>query len=241
MNEDRIFAQIIQNPTDFVFDAKVAEVFPDMLRRSIPGYPAIIDMIQTLTERFAQPESKLYDLGCSLGASSFSMARGLKGKNCEIVAVDNSLAMIENCLKNHEQQPVSAKISFLCKDILELDITNASVVVMNFTLQFIAPEVRYELLQKIAAGMLPNGILILSEKVKFDDDQVNDLLIDVYHAFKKSNGYSDLEISQKRTALEKVLIPETIRQHRDRLIRAGFSSADVWFQCFNFMSMLAIK
>lgn len=239
--KDRIFADIIQKPADFVFDDRVAAVFPDMLRRSIPGYPAIINMIETLTTRFAQPGSNLYDLGCSLGASSFSMLNGLKADRCRIIAIDNSAAMIERCRQMPVKKSDAAPIEFICEDIINSQINNASVVVMNFTLQFIDPALRKDLLQKISAGMLPGGILILSEKVRFASPQVNELLIDVYHAFKKSNGYSDLEISQKRSALENVLIPETIDSHRERLLQAGFTSADVWFQCFNFMSMLAIK
>lgn len=242
MTKDQIFAEIIQKPADFVFDEKVAAVFPDMLRRSIPGYPAIIDMIETLTARFAQNESNLYDLGCSLGASSLSMLRGLTSKSsCKILAIDNSMPMIARCRELCQKSSDSNSINFICEDILKSEIKDASVVVMNFTLQFINPAARCGLIKKIHDGMRDGGILILSEKVKFDDVQVNELLIDVYHAFKKSNGYSDLEISQKRTALENVLIPETIKDHRDRLIRAGFKSANVWFQCFNFMSMLAIK
>lgn len=238
---DRIFAEILQKPTDFAFDEKVAAVFPDMLRRSIPGYPAIIDMIETLTERFAQPDTRLYDLGCSLGASSLSMLRGLKDRAGEIIAIDNSSAMIDRCKQLTLDTNANQQISFHCDDILDFPIENASVVVMNFTLQFIEPARRCALLARICQGMRPNGVMVLSEKVKFDDSQVNELLIDVYHSFKKSNGYSDLEISQKRSALENVLIPETVRQHRDRFIRAGFKSADMWFQCFNFMSMIAIK
>jgi tRNA (cmo5U34)-methyltransferase len=127
------------------------------------------------------------------------------------------------------------------QDILETSIENASVVVLNFTLQFITPEERFHLLEKIAKGMRKGGVLILSEKVIFEDNHLNELLIDSYHDFKRANGYSDLEISQKRTALEKVLIPETIPTHKKRLAKAGFNSCDVWFQCFNFMSMLAVK
>jgi tRNA (cmo5U34)-methyltransferase len=149
--------------------------------------------------------------------------------------------MIEKCRQQPQNSKAPAKIDYICEDILNSDIVEASVVVMNFTLQFVEPARRCALLDRIYAGMLPDGILILSEKVQFADPDVNELLIEVYHAFKKANGYSELEISQKRAALEKVLIPETIREHRDRLIRAGFKSADVWFQCFNFMSMLAIK
>ncbi len=240
-NKDRIFAETIKKPQDFVFDEKVAAVFPDMLLRSIPGYPAIIGMIETLTTQFAQNGSHLYDLGCSLGASALAMQKGLKAENCRIIAVDNSQAMIDRCRQQPQSDAAPAQIEYLCEDILDSAISEASVVVMNFTLQFVEPTRRCELLDRIYGGMRAGGILILSEKVQFADPAVNQLLIEVYHAFKKANGYSELEISQKRAALENVLIPESIREHRDRLIRAGFKSADVWFQCFNFMSMLAIK
>lgn len=238
---DRIFSRQLEQLTSFRFDEKVAEVFPDMLKRSIPGYPAIISMIETLTSRFAQPGSNLYDLGCSLGASAFSMLQGLKVEGCRIIAVDNSEAMIRRCVAGQPDIDPGGLIEFICDDIDKIEIKQASMVVLNFTLQFIAPEKRCDLLKRIYAGMNPGGILVLSEKVKFENAPVNELLIDVYHAFKRENGYSDLEISQKRTALENVLIPETVTNHRDRLIRAGFSSAEQWFQCFNFMSMLAIK
>ncbi|PKL41597.1 MAG: carboxy-S-adenosyl-L-methionine synthase CmoA [Candidatus Riflebacteria bacterium HGW-Riflebacteria-1] len=240
-NKDRIFSEAIKKPQDFVFDERVAAVFPDMLLRSIPGYPAIIGMIETLTAQFAQNNTCLYDLGCSLGASAQSMQKGLRAENCRIIAVDNSRAMIDSCIAAQTGNNAATRIEYHCDDILNCEIEDASVVVMNFTLQFVDKARRRELLDRIFAGMRPNGIFILSEKVRFEDQAVNKLLIEVYHAFKKANGYSDLEISQKRAALENVLIPETIKDHRDRLIRSGFKSADVWFQCFNFMSMLAIK
>ncbi|MDD3000162.1 MAG: carboxy-S-adenosyl-L-methionine synthase CmoA [Candidatus Riflebacteria bacterium] len=238
---DRIFADIIQKPADFIFDERVASVFPDMVKRSIPGYPAIIDMIETLTARYAQPETNLYDLGCSLGAASFAMLNGLKKERCKIIGIDSSSAMIEKCKKIPIKSSAPAEIEFYCADVNNFDYTNASVIILNFTLQFIEPKLRDDLLLKLASALRPGGILILSEKVKFDDEEVNELLIDVYHAFKKANGYSDLEISQKRTALENVLKPETIETHLNRLLKAGFKTAEVWFQCFNFSSMIAIK
>ena len=240
-NKDKIYSSEISQIGDFQFDQNVADVFPDMLSRSIPGYHAIIRMIKTLTERYAQDNTNLYDLGCSLGASAISMREGIKAKNCRIIAIDNSEAMIDKCKSEIAQLSELTPIDFICNDLQNIPIKDASVVVMNFTLQFIEQPQRTEILTRIYEGMKKGGILILSEKVKFDDNHVNGLLIDVYHAFKKANGYSDLEISQKRTALENVLIPETVKNHRDRLIRAGFSSADLWFQCFNFTSMLAIK
>jgi tRNA (cmo5U34)-methyltransferase len=239
MKKDCIYTSSHQAIADFDFNTEVVSVFPDMIERSVPGYRAIVSMIKTLTERYAQPNTTLYDLGCSLGASTLSMAQGLKVPNCNIVAIDNAPAMIQRC----EQSIADChpKLQIIQGDILKADIQNASVVVLNFTLQFIAPDQREKLLQNIFAGMTSGGVLILSEKVHFNDPHLDELLIEIHHDFKRAQGYSDLEISQKRTALENVLIPETIPAHRQRLTQIGFSSVDVWFQCFNFMSMLAVK
>ncbi|MEW6711676.1 MAG: methyltransferase domain-containing protein, partial [Candidatus Riflebacteria bacterium] len=150
-SRDRIFARKLEELSSFRFDDQVAEVFPDMLQRSIPGYGAIISMIETLTARFAQPGSNLYDLGCSLGASSLSMQHGLKVEGCRIVAVDNSAAMIGRCVKNNDLFKGLAEVEFICEDISKIEISNASVVVLNFTLQFIDPDKRCDLLRQICA------------------------------------------------------------------------------------------
>jgi tRNA (cmo5U34)-methyltransferase len=139
------------------------------------------------------------------------------------------------------QSGLDKVIELSCADINDVLITNASIVVMNFTLQFIQPEQRLKLLEKIYQGMNPNGILILSEKLSFTREEQQQLLIDMHHFFKKANGYSALEISQKRQSLENVLIPETLDQHQQRLLAAGFKQAEQWFQCFNFVSMVAVK
>ncbi|WP_136081395.1 carboxy-S-adenosyl-L-methionine synthase CmoA [Pontiella desulfatans] len=241
MSKDQIYNESMAKIADFSFDAQVADVFTDMIERSVPGYRSIITMIETLTQHYAQPGSTLYDLGCSLGAATLSMARGLKAENCRIIAVDNSAAMVERCRTAVGRKHTCASVRVVEGDILTTEISNASVVVLNFTLQFIPPKERAPLLQRICDGMRPGGVLILSEKVVFEDDHLNGLLFDIHHDFKRAHGYSDLEISQKRSALENVLVPETIPSHRDRLLSAGFTSVDVWFQCFNFMSMLAVK
>ena len=240
-NKDRIYSESLAQIAEFRFDGRVADVFTDMIERSVPGYRSIITMIETLTQRYAQPGSNLYDLGCSLGAATLSMARGLDAADCHIIAVDNSPAMVARCRKAVARAHTCASVRIVEQDLADVPIDKASVVVLNFTLQFIPPEKRAALLRRICDGMQPGGVLILSEKVVFEDDHLNALLSDIHHNFKRAHGYSDLEISQKRTALENVLIPETIPHHRERLLQAGFRSVDVWFQCFNFMSMLAVK
>ena len=241
MDKDELYSESLANIADFSFDAQVADVFTDMIERSVPGYRSIITMIETLTEHYAQSGSSLYDLGCSLGAATLSMRRGIAADGCSIISVDNSEAMVERCKKAIERDHNPTPVEVICDDIRHVEISDASVVVLNFTLQFIPPDERAKLLGDIYKGMRPGGVLILSEKVAFADDHLNELLTGIHHDFKRAHGYSDLEISQKRSSLENVLIPETIPSHRERLIQAGFTSVDVWFQCFNFMSMLAVK
>ncbi|MEP5983113.1 MAG: carboxy-S-adenosyl-L-methionine synthase CmoA, partial [Marinobacter alexandrii] len=128
-----------------------------------------------------------------------------------------------------------------CEDILDTELSDASVTTLNFTLQFVPPDQRTDLLTRIAQATRPGGVLILSEKIGFDSDQEQDIQTRLHHEFKRANGYSDLEISQKRSAIEQVLIPETLAAHKERLLAAGFDQVLVWYQCFNFVSMLAIK
>jgi tRNA (cmo5U34)-methyltransferase len=227
---------------DFVFDDKVASVFSDMVNRSVPGYAMIVRMISVLAEQYARKNTKLYDLGCSLGAVTFRLQQ-LKIDNCSIVAVDNSSAMIKRCQESLALNLTAEKLSveLRCEDIQQTELSNASVVVLNFTLQFIAPDQRDKIIQKIYDALVPGGVLIISEKIIFTENEKNKLFIDLYHQFKKANGYSELEISRKRSALENILIPETITQHNKRINAAGFTFFELWFQCFNFASMIAVK
>ncbi|CCN48197.1 tRNA (cmo5U34)-methyltransferase [Vibrio nigripulchritudo MADA3029] len=240
-HKDTIFSAPIEKIGDFTFDANVAEVFPDMIQRSVPGYSNIISAIGMLAERFVEPQSNIYDLGCSLGAATLSMRRHISKEGCKIIAVDNSEAMVERCKLHVNAYRSDTPVEVIEADIRDIDIENASVVVLNFTLQFLSPEDRQSLLEKIYRGLRKGGILILSEKYVFENETANELLIDLHHDFKRANGYSELEISQKRSAIENVMRPDSIQMHKDRFESIGFSSNEVWFQCFNFGSMFAIK
>ncbi|MDQ6977551.1 MAG: carboxy-S-adenosyl-L-methionine synthase CmoA [Ghiorsea sp.] len=235
--KDTLFTQKEGMP--FAFDAEVTRVFEDMIQRSVPGYGLTLQMIAVIAGLYAQKNSKLYDLGCSLGASSMALAHGIKVEGCEVVGVDNSEAMLEQCHRNTKQSPVS--IVLQQDDIQNMLIEDASVVVLNFTLQFIAKEERQALLTRIYQGMRQGGVLILSEKVCFEDGFEQQQHIALHEAFKKAQGYSELEVSRKRQSLENVLIPEPISAHHARLKDAGFDEVQTWFQCFNFVSVLAYK
>lgn len=238
-SRDTIYQQATDQVTGFTFDDKVVTVFPDMIQRSVPGYSTIITMTGVLAARYLKPQTRCYDLGCSLGASTLSVLDHVADRQVEIIAVDNSLPMIERCQKIFMQR--KAPVKLVHGNIEDTPFSQASMVILNFSLQFIPLEHRAGLLQNIYNGMNPGGILVLSEKICFEDKHLNDLNIELHHEFKKANGYSELEISQKRTALENVLIPETLATHQQRLKSVGFRHVDVWFQCFNFASIVAIR
>lgn len=239
---DVIYASPLDEIIDFQFNERVVDVFPDMIQRSVPGYSLMISTLGILAARYAQKNSFCYDLGCSLGAVSLAMRQRIAQPGCEIIAVDNSPAMIDRARQLLERAPNSeVNISLHCADIENVEIVDASVVVLNLTLQFIPPAQRLALLSRIYAGLRPGGLLVLSEKIAFDPPARQQFQQELHHDFKRAHGYSDLEISQKRSALEKVMIPETLDCHQQRLQAAGFPFVEVWFQCFNFVSLAALK
>jgi len=239
--KDNIYADQLEQVESFNFDQKVVEVFPDMIKRSVPGYTAIIDGIGQLAKKYTQANSSVYDLGCSLGAATLSIREAVNDESCQIIAVDNSTAMIERCKLIQSGYNFSMPVEMVEADINDLDFQNASFVVLNFTLQFLPREQRQTLLNNIYQGLNPGGALVLSEKLTMSSEELDASIINIHHDFKKQNGYSDMEIAQKRAALENVLIPDTREQHYQRFENAGFKQFDTWFQHYNFASFIAVK
>ncbi len=245
MGEDRIYAGRESDDEPFRFNEAVTRVFPDMLQRSIPGYAASIEAIGSLAARYVQPRTYCYDLGCSLGAATLAMRQGIAADGCHIIAVDNASAMVECCRQVVDEDDARRRsdtsVEVVHCDIREVAIANASMVVLNYTLQFLDLADRDVVIQKIHDGLIDGGVLVLSEKVVDDDPRVEELLVDLHHEHKRRNNYSALEVSRKRAALEKVLIPESVADHRERLAKAGFGHAVVWLRYFNFVSIVAIR
>lgn len=239
--KDTLYKTTTEPVKPFEFNKRVVDVFPDMIERSVPGYPLTVSMISVMADDYVQEETNVYDLGCSLGAVSFAIQQGLKvgkkNKRCHIIAVDNSPAMIDACIEKVPDE----NITFALDDVLNTEINNASLVVMNFTLQFIPLDQRNALIKKIYQGLLPGGALILSEKIMFDNEKENEAMNYLHHHMKELNGYDQMEIASKRNALENVLIPESIETHENRLNDSGFKNVFMWLKCFNFVSFVAVK
>ncbi len=244
---DRVFAEPLDQIAPFEFNDSVASVFDDMIERSVPGYRSIVLQTGMLAAKFAKPGTVCYDLGSSLGAATISMRHQIErhhqqnAAKISIVALDNSEAMLSRMHEriSNEDSPVPVRSELA--DITKYQYVEHSVAVLNFTLQFVALQERERIVRSLADNMITGGALILSEKIIFEDTQQQHLMTSMYENFKRSNGYSELEISQKRDALENVLMPETLSTHKTRLLDCGFRSVEVWFQCFNFASLVAIR
>lgn len=237
---DQVFSRPLSEIKAFEFDENVTRVFHDMISRSVPGYDLLLRLIGLYASVFVVDQSNVYDLGCSLGEASLIVAGQTSQLDCKIIAIDNSEAMIKKCREHSLQAPLK-NIEWICGDVQDVEIQNASMVVLNLTLQFIKPEERDHLIEKIYQGMRSGAVLVLSEKVELDETRENECMVELYQAFKKTQGYSDLEISQKRTALENVLIPDKQSMLHQRLSRLNFNQIYQCFRCFNFVSYLAIK
>lgn len=241
MTRDRIFATKRGQIQPFSFNREVAEVFDDMLVRSVPLYRENLDRQVDLVRRFYRPGTRIYDLGCSHGNLGVKLQAAFKGTGFTLIGVDTSKPMLEKYRQRLGPSERGRNIHLVCGAMEDIRISNASVVVINLTLQFLDPAGRDDLICRIFTGMTPGGVLLLMEKTVHPETVFQQLQLDMYRQFKRENGYSDLEISQKRDALEKVLIPDTLETHFQRLSRAGFTQVDVWLKWFNFSALMAVK
>jgi len=248
---DQLYAGADAPRGDFVFDERVAHVFSDMIARSVPGWSELVRLIGLIGARLAQPGARIYDLGCSLGATSASILARLPetaGTNADasadasadaikLYAVDRAPAMLDELRVRLAPEIARGRLQPICADLLDLTIADACLVVMNLTLQFIPPAHRLPLLRRIRQGLRPGGALILAEKVAIADE--DGLLTQLHADFKTAQGYSQLEIARKRAALEQVLIPDRPAVHLARLREAGFTRVQPFFQCLSFVGWIA--
>jgi len=244
MNKDRIFAEKTQAVSDFNFGEKTAEVFEDMLDRSIPLYRELQRMLGELAVEFAVDGTKVYDLGCSNGITLDTLDQAIQGagKTVQLVGVDYSKPMLDKAAERFASRAADAQPEFVLRDLNEgCAIENASVVLLNLTLQFVRPLFRDRLVRSICDGLVENGCLILVEKVLGNDSLFNRTFIKFYYDMKRRNHYSDMEIAQKREALENVLIPYRIDENFELLKRNGFGSVDVFYKWYNFAGLIGVK
>lgn len=241
MKRDRLFSKT-RPSRPFAFNREVAAVFDDMIGRSVPFYAEIQRTAVEIVAAFAQPRSRIYDLGCSTGTTLSLIAKSIDAPRIQYIGIDSSPAMLARA-KQRLSGGASRRNLVLRKGDLndEIEISRASVVILNWTLQFVRPSNRMRLMRRIFDGLLNEGCLIVNEKIRPNDARLERLFVEFHHAFKRRHGYSDLEIAKKRDALEDVLIPFRLEDNIALLRGAGFSVVEVYFRWYNFAGLLAIK
>ncbi len=241
MSEDQVFKDEIKKASDFKFNNTVARVFDDMVNRSVPFYGEIQRMVAELAADYAQPGTVIYDLGCSTGTTMIGM-NSLVDENIGFIGIDDSPQMLEKCRSKLDDAGLTRSVDLKVADLNQgVDMHNASVAVLCLTLQFIRPIYREKLLRNIYEGLLPGGGLILVEKILAEDSRFNREFINHYYNYKRRNQYSEMEISQKREALENVLIPYKLSENITLLRDTGFEHVEVFFKWYNFTGFMAIK
>ena len=237
--QDNIFEKGNLSGLPFSFNKEVTEVFEDMIDRSVPGYKTSLSLISHYAQRFYQKDTNCYDLGCSLGASSLSIVNNVK--DVRVIAIDNSEAMINECIRRFQESPKYQNVQFLQEDIMESTIENASFIVVNYLVQFLDLTQRDMLFEKIYRALLPGGVLLVSEKVHYENKYQTNRIFRTHHKFKAANGYSDLEISAKRDSLEGVLLTEHEEDHLLRASKAGFKKTEKVLSNLNFRTFVFFK
>jgi tRNA (cmo5U34)-methyltransferase len=238
---DRIFNTPKTLVGDFRFGKQVAAVFDDMVDRSVPFYAEMQRMITELAADFAPEGSTVYDLGCSTGTTLIALDRVLP-PGVNLVGIDNSQEMLDRCRAKLEASGSKRQIKLVCEDLHQpLELTDASVVVLMLTLQFVRPLYREQLVRNVYQGLADNGCLLLVEKVLGDETTFNRLFIKYYYEMKKRHGYSEMEIAQKREALENVLVPYRLEENRQLLARSGFRASEIFFKWHNFAGLAGLK
>jgi tRNA (cmo5U34)-methyltransferase len=239
---DRIFAEP-RKPQDFTFGAETAVVFDDMLERSVPFYSEIQRMVGEITTDFATEGSSIYDLGCSTCTTFLHLDKVLPPDlGVRFVGVDSSREMLEIAERKLASERVKRPCELHCQELEgNVEIANASVVLLVLTLQFVRPLQRERLIRRIYEGLNDQGCVILVEKVLGESSTFNRMFINHYYEMKKRNGYSELEIAQKREALENVLIPYRLEENKDLLRGQGFKQVDVFWKWYNFCGIVAMK
>jgi tRNA (cmo5U34)-methyltransferase len=241
MAKDRLFFEKRGEISDFDFGKDTAVVFDDMLDRSVPFYTEVQRMIGEIASDYAVDGSQLYDLGCST-ANAFIQMDPILPKGVRYVGIDFSNEMLDRAREKIKEHDIERDCELICADLNDgIAVTNASIVILNLTLQFVRPVRRQSLMSNIAKGMIPGGCLLVIEKVLSKDPKINRSFIKFYYDFKQRNGYSQLEIAQKREALENVLIPYRLEENFELFLSSGFSFCDVFFRWYNFCGMIAVK
>ena len=227
---------MVKDDKKWEFNEEVANVFDNMLERSIPQYDVMRELVKRIGFKYVQLGSTIVDIGCSNGNAVDPFVKSYN-MDCNYLLLDVSEPMLEKCKE---------KFGFL-DGIMNYDITkgipktDASLVLSILTLQFTPIEYRQKIVQSIYDNLREDGAFILVEKVLGNTNEIDEVFVNEYYQMKSENAYTREQIQNKRKSLEGVLVPITAKWNEELLRSAGFRKIDCFWRCLNFAGWIAIK
>ena len=234
--QDNLFNENHQGK--FTFNEDVANVFDDMLNRSIPFYRDNLKLNAKILSKYIKDGDKVYDIGSSTLNFLLYFEQNFKIK-ADLIGIDNSKPMIKKA--TNKIKSYNSNINLIFGNIENIELKPSQAIVSNYTLQFIDKDKRSEVIKKIFNSLNDNGIFLVSEKVISNNKKLNENLIEIYHNYKQDKGYTITQIEKKKEALENILTPLSLDENMSMLKKVGFKEVEVLFKWANFSTFLAIK
>jgi tRNA (cmo5U34)-methyltransferase len=228
------------NTSEWKFDEKVTPVFDEHVRQSVPLYEEIHALVADISCWFVEDNTTVYDIGTSTGEALENIAKRHTKKQVQYVGIDASESMVK---KARERFANRHDITIHHADVTSwtLGIRNASYIASILTAQFIAPQKRQEVINKIYNGLNIGGGFVLVEKIIGSTPRFDQIFIELYHEMKLRNGLSVDHVINKARSLRGVQRPNTIDENLQMLKDAGFKDIDIFFKWNNFAGFLAMK
>ena len=219
------------------FSGDVSKNFEEHINRSVPYYQDGHKLIESLSDFFVKDDSLIYELGSSTGKLSFNLAKRHELKGAWFKAIEIEEDMVKEAKKRYK----SKNLEFICDDVITLDYEKADMFISYYTVQFIHPKFRQDLIDRVYESLNWGGAFVMFEKVRANDARFQDIITTLYSDFKLENGFSADEIIAKQRSLKGVLEPFSSNANVDMLKRAGFVDIITVFKYLNFEGILAIK
>jgi len=219
------------------FSGDVSKNFEEHIKRSVPYYQDGHKLIESLSDFFVKDDSLIYELGSSTGKLSFNLAKRHELKGAWFKAIEIEEDMVKEAKKRYK----SKNLEFICDDVITLDYEKADMFISYYTVQFIHPKFRQDLIDRVYESLNWGGAFVMFEKVRANDARFQDIITTLYSDFKLENGFSADEIIAKQRSLKGVLEPFSSNANVDMLKRAGFVDIITVFKYLNFEGILAIK
>tara|TARA_Y100000589_G_scaffold118994_1_gene113237 strand:+ start:12378 stop:13076 length:699 start_codon:yes stop_codon:yes gene_type:complete len=209
--------------------------FEKHISKSVPCYHLTHKLGLELSDFFCKPNTNVFDIGSTSGSFINSLLERHNDKDINFNGIEISTSMYSQSVLRYP------KINFYNEDVRDCDLHNSSFISSYYTIQFINPQYRQKLINKIFESLNWGGGFLMFEKVRAPDARFQDYMIQIYNEFKLSNEFTPSHIMSKSRSLKGVLEPFSTAANIEMLQRAGFKDIMTVYKYISFEGFLAIK